>query len=186
MDDAAIVRLYWERDEQAIPATAEKYGGYCTAIAKNILGSHEDAEECVNDTYWKAWNAIPPHKPAILSAFLGRITRNLALNRYRHDTAEKRGGSRAAAVLDEIAELVSDTDSAEREAERRELIAALNAFLGALPAEKRRLFVRRYWYFDDVSAIAARFGMTENNVSVTLGRLRRKLRRFLSERGFAL
>ena len=107
MDDAAIVRLYWDRNEQAIPATAEKYGSYCTAIARNILGSPEDAEECVNDAYMQAWNAMPPHRPSILSAFLGKIVRNLSLNRYRRNMADKRGGGEAPAVLEEIGELVS-------------------------------------------------------------------------------
>ena len=186
MDDAWIVRLYWERNEQAIPATADKYGNYCTSIAQNILGSREDAEECVNDTYLNAWNSMPPHRPGVLSAFLGKITRNLSIKRYRHNTADKRGGGQAAAILDEIAEFVSDADSVEQEIDRKELIKAIDAFLGALSAEKRCFFLRRYWYFDSISDIASRFGMTENNVSVTLNRLRLKLRNYLSERGFEL
>lgn len=186
MDDAKIIQLYWDRNEQAIPATAEKYGSYCAAIAKNILGSKEDAEECLNDTYLSAWSSMPPHRPGVLSAFLGKITRNLALNRYRHYTAGKRGGGDAALVLDEIAEFVSDTDGVEQEVDRQELVKVINAFLDRLPADKRNLFIRRYWYFDRVSDIAARFGMTENNVSVTLNRLRLKLHNYLSERGFEL
>jgi len=105
MDDEKIVQLYWDRDEQAIPATADKYGAYCTVIARNIVGSTEDAEECVNDTYLKAWNSIPPHRPSVLPAFLGKIVRNLSFNRYKYNTAGKRGGTRTAAVLDEMAEL---------------------------------------------------------------------------------
>lgn len=186
MDDAKIVQLYWDRSERAIPATADKYGAYCASIARNILGSREDAEECVNDTYLSAWNSMPPHRPRVLSAFLGKLTRNLSLNRYRHNTADKRGGGEAPAVLDEIAELVSDTGSVEQELDRRELLRAIDAFLGGLPAEKRRLFVRRYWYFDRVSEIAYRFGMTENHVSVSLNRLRANLRKDLLERGFDL
>lgn len=186
MDDEKIVQLYWDRDEKAIPATADKYGRYCTSIARNILGSCEDAEECVNDTYWKAWNTMPPHRPDILSAFLGKLTRNLSLNRYRHDTAEKRGGSQTAVILDEIAEFVSDADSVEREIDRKELVRAMNAFLGTLSAEKRWIFVRRYWYFDSVADLASRFGMTKNNVSVTLNRLRLKLHNYLLERDFEL
>jgi RNA polymerase sigma-70 factor (ECF subfamily) len=186
MDDEQIVQLYWDRDEGAIPATSEKYGSYCTVIAKNILGNHEDAEECVNDTYLSAWNAMPPQRPSVLSTFLGKITRNLSLNRYKHNTAEKRGGGEAAAVLDELLGLVSDTDSVEREIDRRELVNAMDAFLGTLPQKKRALFVCRYWYFDSISAIASRFGMTENNVSVSLNRIRLKLRDYLLERGFEL
>lgn len=186
MDDAKIVQLYWDRNEQAIPATADKYGSYCTSIAKNILHSREDAEECVNDTYMNAWNSMPPHRPGVLSAFLGKITRNLSIKRYRHNTADKRGGGQATVVLDEIAEFVSDTDSVEQELDRRELVKAMNAFLGTLSAEKRGIFLRRYWFFDSISDIASRVGMTENHVSVTLNRLRRKLHNYLLERGFEL
>lgn len=186
MEDAKIVQLYWDRDEQAIPATDEKYGAYCTAIARNILGSREDVEECVNDTYWNAWNTMPPHRPGRLSTFLGKIVRNLSFNRYRYHTADKRGGGEATLVLGELADLVSGTEDVEEEVARRELIRAIHRFLEGLPADKRKLFVCRYWYFDPIPALAARFGMTENNVSVTLSRLRQKLRRDLLEGGFAL
>lgn len=186
MNDTEIIQLYWSRDEKAISATAEKYGNYCAVIAGNILENKEDAEECVNDTYWKAWKSIPPHKPKILSAFLGKITRNLSLNRYCQNTALKRGCGQTAAVLDEIAELVSGTNSVEQEIDRRELIQTIDVFLNELPADKRILFVRRYWYFDSISELAVRFKITENHVSVILSRLRLKLRSFLSERGFEL
>ncbi len=186
MEDAKIVQLYWDRDEQAIPATSDKYGSYCASIARNILGNAEDAEECVNDTYLHAWNAMPPHRPKMLSTFLGKLTRNLSLNRCRHNDAEKRGGGQSAAVLDELAELVSGGGEPEQEIDRRELLEAINVFLDELPRDKRRIFVCRYWYFDSVSEIAARFGLTENRVSVTLSRLRRKLHDYLSERGFML
>ena len=186
MDDAKIVQLYWDRNEQAIPVTANKYGNYCTSISINILGNREDAEECVNDTYMNAWNSIPPHRPNILSTFLGKIVRNLSIKRYKHNTADKRGGGQAIVVLDEIAEFVSDTDSAEQEIDRKELVKAIDSFLDRLPANKRNIFICRYWYFDSVSDIANRFGMTENNVSVTLNRLRLKLHNYLLERGFEL
>jgi len=186
MDDEKIVQLYWDRNEQAIPATADKYGSYCTSIAKNILCSREDAEECVNDTYFSAWNSMPPHREGIQTAFLGKITRNLSIKRYRHNTAEKRGGGQAAVILDEIAEFISGTDSVEGEIDRKELIKAIDAFLGGLSAEKRGIFLRRYWFFDNISDIASRFGMSENNVSVTLNRLRLKLHNYLSEMGFEL
>ena len=186
MDDTTIVQLYWDRDERAIPATSGKYGNYCNSIAWNILGNREDAEECVNDTYMRAWNSMPPHRPNALSAFLGKITRNVSLNRYKQNTADKRGGGEVPAVLEEIAELVSDTDSVEQEVDRRELVKAIDAFLDGLPTEKRSLFLCRYWYFDSVSDLASRFGMTENHVSITLNRLRRKLHNDLLERGFDL
>jgi RNA polymerase sigma-70 factor (ECF subfamily) len=186
MDDEKIIELYWERSEEAISATSRKYGSYCSSIAKNILGNSQDAEECVSDTYLSAWNSMPPHRPAKLSAFLGKITRNLSLNRYRHNAAEKRGGGEAAGVLDELTGLVSGTDSVEQEIDRRELVAAINTFLGTLSVRKRGIFVSRYWYFDSIPEIASRFGMTENNVSVSLNRIRLKLHNYLSGRGFEL
>ena len=186
MDDAKIVQLYWDRNERAILATADKYGNYCASIAKNILGNHEDAEECVNDTYLNAWNSMPPHRPSILSTFLGKIVRNLSIKRYKHNTADKRGGGQATVVLDEIAEFVSDADSVEQEIDRKELVTAIDSFLDRLPAAKRNIFICRYWYFDSISDIANRFRMTENNVSVTLNRLRLKLHNYLLERGFEL
>jgi RNA polymerase sigma-70 factor (ECF subfamily) len=184
MDDARIVQLYWERDERAIPATAGKYGGYCTAIAKNILGSNEDAEECVNDTYLSAWNSMPPHRPSVLSAFLGKITRNLSFNRYKRNTADKRGGGELAVVLDELADCVSGKNATEQEFSRQELVKAINSFLDTLPRDKRSIFVCRYWYADSISDIAKRHGMKVGAVSMTLSRLRAKLRSYLSERGF--
>lgn len=186
MDDAKIVQLYWDRNEQAISATADKYGNYCTSIARNILGSSEDAEECVNDTYLSAWNSMPPNRPRLLAAFLGKIVRNISLNRYKHNTADKRGGSQTTVVLDEIAEFVSGTDNIEQEFIRNELVKAIDGFLDKLPDHKRGVFICRYWYFDDISDIADRFGMSENNVSVTLSRLRLKLHNYLSKRGFEL
>lgn len=186
MEDARIVQLYWDRDQQAIPATAEKYGSYCTAIAGNILGSREDAEECVNDTYLNTWNAIPPHRPKVLSAFLGKIVRNLAFNKYKHNTAGKRGGGEIPAVLEELAECVSGKDDVEQTYEYRELVAAINGFLAMLPAEKRNIFVCRYWYADSIAEIAARYGSTNTAVAMTLSRTRNGLRRYLIERGYSL
>lgn len=186
MEDAKIIELYWDRDERAIPATGKKYGRYCTAIARNILGSHEDAEECVNDTYWSAWNAMPPHRPERLSVFLGKLTRNLAFNRYKSAAAEKRGGGEVPAVLDELSELVSGGESVEEELDRKELVAAINEFLGGLTPQKRSIFLRRYWYTDSIASIAKCCGMGEGAVSMTLNRLRLKLRDYLLERGFSL
>ena len=186
MEDSQIVQLYWDRDERAIPATAEAYGAYCFTIAHNILQSPQDAEECVNDTYLHTWNAIPPQRPRILSAFLGRITRNLALHLFHRSRARKRGGGGLDLVYEELSECVSGADPVAQAFDARELADALNDFLAALPARKRRIFVRRYWYADSVGQIAARMDMTENSVSVTLYRLRAALRIFLEERGFTV
>ena len=186
LNDERIVRLYWDRDEGAISATAEKYGKYCAAIAQNIIGVREDAEECVNDTYLRAWNSMPPHKPQVLSAFLGKITRNLAFDRYKRRAADKRGGGEMSAVLDELSELISDTEELEDALYKKELISAINVFLGTLSSDKRCIFVRRYWYADSVSDIAVRLGKKEGAVSMMLGRLRRQLRDYLTERGFSV
>lgn len=127
MEDDKIVQLYWDRDETAITATSDKYGAYCLSISRNILGNNEDAQECVNDTYLKAWNTIPPHRPAMLSTFLGKITRNLSFDRYKANRRDKRGGSQTALVLEELNEIIADKSS-EAEFDRAELISAINGF----------------------------------------------------------
>ena len=185
MEDDKIVELYWDRDEAAITATSDKYGVYCLSISQNILGNREDAQECVNDTYLKAWNTIPPHRPAMLSTFLGKITRNLSFDRYKANRRDKRGGSQTALVLDELGEIIADKRS-DDEFDRKELLESINAFLSSLPPDKRKMFVCRYWYAYSIPEIAKRFGMTENNVSVSLNRTRQKLRNYLKERGFDL
>lgn len=186
MEDNQIVQLYWDRDENAIKYTEQKYGKYCHSIAKNILENSEDAEECVNDTYVSAWNTMPPHKPNILATFLGKITRNIAFNRYKYNKAEKRGGGEIPVILDELGECVAGTDDTEKEMEYRELVNAINAFLESLPKVKRNIFVRRYWYSDSVGSIAKAYGMKENSVSMILKRLRVKLHDYLLERGFEI
>ena len=186
MEDTRIVQLYWDRDQKAITETATKYGNYCISIAKNILGNKEEAEECVNDTYMNAWNAMPPHRPNMLSTFLGKITRNLSFNRYKHNNADKRGGSEISAVLDELSECVSGKDNVEQEIEYKELIKDIDSFLDTLSPEKRSIFVCRYWYTDSISEIAKQFNMKENTVSMTLNRIRLKLQKYLMERGYEL
>jgi RNA polymerase sigma-70 factor (ECF subfamily) len=183
MDDTAIVQLFWERSEQAIKEVAKKYSHFCMSIARNILGNPEDAEECVNDAYLSLWNAIPPKKPAVLPPFLGRITRNLALNRYKKNHAAKRGSGEFAIVLDELSEVIAGQETADSELYQEELLAAVNGFLTSLPPEKRKIFVCRYWYAESVKDIARRMNMTENNVSVTLNRLKNQLRTLLLEGG---
>ena len=184
MDDKQIVQLYLDRNKQAVSATAEKYGNSCTEIAKNILGDKEEAAECVNDAYLKAWNSIPPHNPKSLSVFLGNITRDLAIKRYKEKFCSKQDGDEVAMILEEIAEFVSDTE--EHAVDLEELFEAINGFLGGLPMEKRSIFICRYWYFDRVSDIAKRFGTMKIFISITLKRLRFKLHEYLLERGFEL
>ncbi|MDE6025995.1 MAG: sigma-70 family RNA polymerase sigma factor [Lachnospiraceae bacterium] len=186
MDDSAIVQLYWDRDKMAIDETSKKYGRYCETIANNILGNREDAEECVNDTYLNAWNSIPPQKPQMLAAYLGKITRNLSFNLYKKNRAKKRGGSHVTLILDELEEVISNSESLDERYQRKELIDAINSFLKTVPISKRKLFVCRYWYGDDVKDIATRFRISESNVSVSLNRLRKKLHNYLLERGFEL
>ncbi len=184
MDDAHIILLFQRRDETAIAATAEKYGGYCTAIAQHILGNAEDTEECVNDTYLRAWNSIPPQIPQILSAYLGRIVRNLSFNRYKAKRTEKRGAGELQLILDELAECTPHPDTVEHIWEQKQLTEVINAFLGTLSMEKRMLFVRRYWYSDSIAELAAKSGMKEHAVVVSLTRIREKLHGYLTERGF--
>lgn len=186
MEDQDIIQLYWDRNDHAIRATSEKYGPYCKSIAKNIVSNEEDAEECVNDTYLNAWNAMPPHWPAQLSAFLGKITRNLSFNRYKRNHAEKRGGGEITLVLEELADCVSGAGNAEQIMDRQELAKTISSFVKGLPAEKRNIFVRRYWYADSVSEIAADYGITPGNVSKKLERTRKQFKAYLTERGFAL
>ena len=186
MDDEKIVQLYLERNEQAIPETASKYGRYCTSIANNILGNNEDAEECVNDTYFNTWNTIPPHKPKMLSTFLGKIVRNLAFNKYKYYTAEKRGGGEIDLVLDELANCVSAKDDVVQAYEYHELVSGINEFLNELPERKRNIFVCRYWYADSISVIAKRYNMSNTAVSMMLNRLRSELQDYLVKKGYEL
>ena len=184
MEDKEIVQLYWDRDHRAITETASKYGNYCTVIARNILGSKEDTEECVNDTYLNTWNSLPPHRPSILSAYLGKITRNLAFDRFRFEHSQKRGKGEINLVLDELAECVSGTDRVEDEVIRQELIQSINDFLSTIPKKNCNIFLLRYWYVMSISEIAKKYGMTAGNVSVTLSRVREKLKLYLKERSY--
>lgn len=186
MDDESIVRLYWDRDDRAIAATSERYGRYCKAIARNILVSDEDAEECVNDTYLGAWNSIPPHRPQQLSTFLGKITRNLAFNRYKRNRAQKRGGGETELVLHELADCVSDADSVEEAIDRQELAREISSFVRSLPEVKRNMFVRRYWYGDSVLEAARFCGTSPGGAAKALERMRKSLKAYLEERGFLL
>lgn len=184
MDDIRIVELYWERSEEAVAQTQEKYGRYCHSIAYNVLHSDEDAEECVNDTYIKAWDSIPPNRPRKLSAYLGRITRNIALDRYERDRAQKRGGITELA-LDELCECIAD-DSEVSDTSESALGEAINGFLSTLGKRTRIVFVRRYWYLYSIEDIAHQMDMSESNVKVTLLRARRKFKEYLEKEGIVI
>ena len=186
MKDHEIIELYWARNERAIAATAETYGGYCHAIAYNILHSREDAEECANDTYLSAWNSIPPQRPNRLSAYLGKITRNIALNRYKRYTAEKRGHGEVELVLSELEACIPAETSVERAIEEKELVAAINRFLYAQPKQNRSIFVRRYWHLCAIRDIADLYGMSESKVTSLLFRMRNEFRRFLEKEDITL
>ena len=183
MEDKAIVELYWQRQERAISETKTKYGAYCSAIAWRILNDALDAEECVNDTYLGAWNAMPPHRPTSLNTFLGKITRNLSLKRWRARSAVKRGSGEVTLSLDELEECIPSADSAQEHLEAAELARMLDTFLGGLSEDDRRMFVCRYWYFDSVGDIADRFGFGQSKVKMSLKRTRDKLAIYLEQEG---
>ena len=185
MDEREIITMLINRDQTAISVLSSQYGPYCRHIAKNILDTEEDVEECLNDTYWMVWNSIPPNEPENLTTYIGTITRNLAFNRYRNHHTQKRGGN-ISFVLEELSEIVSNNPTPEQEYDHRELAAAINAFLASLPQWKRYIFVRRCYYADSVSEIAKACKKTESHISMTLTRLRRKLHKYLVERGFDL
>ena len=176
MDDERIVELYWQRNENAISETAAKYGKYLHGISYRILANTEDADECVNDTYSRAWDAIPPHRPSILSTFLGKITRRISIDRWRMRNAGKRGGGEIELALDELQNCISDNQSVEEISEQKEKINKINLFLRSLPDSERRVFLCRYWYLDSISSIARQFGFSESKVKSMLLRTREKLR----------
>lgn len=186
MEDEAIYDLYWNRDEEAIHQTHLKYGAWCRGIALRILDIQEEAEECVNDTYLQVWNNIPPQRPNIFRAWLGRITRNLALSRYRRNHATKRGGGQTALALEELSECVSGRESAESQLENQEVAAVINRFLESLNQRQRTIFMRRYWHMASIGDIAKAYGMTESQVTSLLFRCRKKLREMLVKEGIAL
>lgn len=181
MEDSTIVELYFARSEEAIAETDKKYGKYCNYIAYNILRSSEDAEECVNDAYLGAWNAIPPAKPDPLLPFICKIVRNLSLKRYYHKTAARRNSS-CNVPLEEIEACLAHPDTPESQLEARELTHAIEDFLDTLTRENRVIFMRRYWFCDSCRDIAGQVGLTEKTVTVRLTRIRRKLKDYLTER----
>lgn len=185
MEDKRIVELYWERAESAVSETQKKYGRYCHYIAYNILSSDLDAEECVNDTYVGAWNSMPPHRPERLQTFLGKLTRNIALNRYIRDHAQKRSAN-TEFILDELAEVIPDPQSEADPSDEAVLKDAVNGFMETLPEKTRIIFVRRYWYLSTIKDIASDCGVSESNVKVILLRTRNKFREYLEREGIII
>jgi len=183
MEDRAIIGLFFERSEQAIDELNRKYGPVVRKTAANILDDRLDVEECVNDTYLRVWNNIPPHVPNPLAGYVCKIARNLAVNRYHANRAEKRSGNYAL-VLDEMEECIPSGVSVETEYDAKELSAAINRFLSTLDPKDRFLFVRRYWYADSVTELAVLTNSSANRISVRLFRLREKLRITLMKEGF--
>ena len=183
MEDAEIIELYFNRDERAIAETENKYGAYFKTISHNILGSDEDAKECVNSTFLNIWNSIPPQKPRNLGSYAAAIVRNISFNRYKKDHAQMRGGHETAVILDELSELISNGKSVEDIMSDRDIVQIINSFLGGLPEQKRSIFVLRYWYAEPISAIAKRRGMTVGSVTMQLKRMRGELRKSLEKGG---
>lgn len=186
MEDDQIIALYWQRSEDAIHETAQKYGKYCRTIAYNILQSFEDSEECVNDAWAKVWDAIPPFRPGNLAVFLGKVTRNLALDRYRKNSAGKRGSGQTAIAFEEIAICIPTSDHAQQLIDDMALRDLLNQFLASLAENDRKIFMLRYWYISSIKDIAAKLGVTESRVKMSLFRSRRQLKSRLQKEGITL
>jgi RNA polymerase sigma-70 factor (ECF subfamily) len=186
LTDIEIIELYSMRCENAIEETQKQYASYCTSIAMGILHNKEDVDECLNDTYLSVWNSIPPQKPTVFSAFIGRITRNLALDRYRKKTSQKRGGDNAALLFSELEAVIPSSRNVENEVDLNDLSTAIEEFLKSRKKEDRVFFVSRYWYAETVPEIAVRFNTSVGKVTMSLHRTRKKLKTELEKRGFTL
>lgn len=186
MNDVTIVDLYWKRSENAILETKNKYGKFCYSISYNILHNDQDAEECVNDTWLGAWNSMPPQKPSRLSIFLGKITRNLSLDKYRKYNAEKRRITRTAEALDELTECISGGDNVSEFVDEMFVTEQIEAFLYKQSTEKRYIFIRKYWYLDSIKEISEDIGISESKVTSALFRMRSQLKDHLLKEGILL
>lgn len=184
MQDDQIVELYWRREESAIAESSGKYGAYCFSVAENILQSPEDSEECVNDTWLRAWNAMPPQRPARLRMFFAKITRHLAFDKFKARTAQKRGCGELHLVLSELEECISSPDTPETLVAAKELEQSIGRFVRSLPEREAMLFARRYFFGEAVSKIARNYGLTSNNTTVILSRIRNKLKTHLEKEGY--
>ena len=186
MDDEMILDLYFARDELAVVETDRKYGGYCFTIANSILNNTEDAEETVSDTYQRAWNTIPPKRPNVFQMFLAKITRNLAFSRWRSNTAAKRGGGELELVLEELNGCIAAPGGVEDRMNARDLALTIRAFLNTIPAREQDIFLRRYFFVEESTQIARRYGMKPAAVLRSLSRTREKLKRYLAQEGYAV
>lgn len=186
MRDEDIIDLYWVRNEEAIFQTQQNYGSYCFTIANNILKNREDSDECVNDTWLRAWNAIPPNRPERLGIFLGTITRNLSFDKWKRRNAAKRGKGEMNQVIEELAECIPSGQNTEDIVEAAELERMINLFLHTLPERDCNVFLRRYWYAEEYAEIAKRYHMKLNSVKTSVFRTRGKLRNFLEQEGIVL
>ena len=186
MKDNEIIELYWNRNEAAIAATAECYGNYCYAIAHHILQSPEDAQECVNDTYWKAWLSIPPQRPNRLATYLGKITRNLSLDRLKRLNAQKRGKGQTELALKELESCIPTANGLEQIVDEIVLTNAINQFLRLQPKTERNIFVGRYWHLYSIADLAQAYGMRESKVASLLFRMRNKLKTYLEKEGISV
>lgn len=186
MDDSKIIELYLMRDESAITETDRKYGAYCYTVADNVLKNACDSKECVNDTWLKAWNSIPPKRPKYLNMFLAKITRNLAFNMYEKRHAQKRGSGEINIVLDELAECIPAGSSVESDILANELKNCINSYILSLPQKEAYIFIRRYFFTESIAQIAVKYNMSANNVNVVLSRVRKKLKRHLAKEDYKL
>lgn len=183
MEDREIIELYFRRSERAIEETSKKYEGYCYQIAYNILKSREDSNECLNDTWLSAWNAIPPSRPSRLSSYLGKITRNLALNVYQKEHRKKRGNGQVDVAYEELEMVLSGENPPEDQMELKFLTECMNRYLETLSVTKRMVFVGRYWYFESIEQIAEHLGISQSKVKTTLSRVRKGLKEYLEKEG---
>ena len=186
MNDTEIIELYWKRDEAAIAATAEVYENYCYSIAYTILQCSEDAKECVNDTYWKAWLSIPPQRPNRLATYLGKITRNISIDRLKHLRAQKRGHGQLDLVLTELENTIPASADTAQIVDEIVLAGAINQFLREQPRTERNIFVGRYWHLYSIADLAQAYGMRESKVASLLFRMRKKLKHHLEKEGISV
>ena len=184
MEDTDIIKLYFDRNQNALEETRKKYGGYCLSLADRILDNYQDSEECVNDILLAAWNSIPPNRPKVFRMYLAKLTRNRAMNRLKAENALKRGNGEKEMVYEELSEFISDGRSIEDELVANELGQVINRFVADLPEREGDIFIRRYFFVESVKNIAEGYGMSPGNVSVTLNRTRKKLKEYLKNNGY--
>lgn len=186
MEDEKILDLYWERNETAITETDHKYGSYCYSISYRILSNHLDSEECVNDTWLKAWNTVPPNRPQHLKLFLAKIVRNLSFDRYKAKNVQKRKTEGFHVILDELEDCIIAPSDVETEIECRELSKAISVFLQNLTQKERQIFLLRYFTVESMEEISKHCGIKEKTIFVILSRTRKKLKKYLLKEGFYL